>query len=188
MSGPEFPYSTGPEDSPINYHMNVQDQLTMYKDNEKYQKAPALLPFELQQINQLLSNTFVSLAELRNKTDLEKITDYRRIAYQVPELENQACARSFEDAFILANRDAFDELQGDEELGIESSAYDIAESIGKGSKANFAIKYSIDETEWNVPKYIVDGLVWLNSNTILAEAPPLAEEETVDEAEEAVHV
>ena len=66
MSGPEFPYSTGPEDSPINYHMNVQDQLTMYKDNEKYQKAPALLPFELQQINQLLSNTFVSLAELRN--------------------------------------------------------------------------------------------------------------------------
>ena len=129
-----------------------------------------------------------TLAELRNKTDFEKTTDYRRIAYQVPELENQACARSFEDAFILANRDAFDELQGDEEPDIETSAYDIAESIGKGSKANFAIKYSIDETEWNVPKYIVDGLVWLNSNTILAEAPPLAEEGAVAEAEEADHV
>jgi len=60
------PYSVGPEDNPINYHMNVQDQISMYKDNEKYQKAPPILPYELQQMNELLSNTFVSLAELRN--------------------------------------------------------------------------------------------------------------------------
>lgn len=130
------------------------------------------------------------LDELRNKTEIEKTTGYRRIAYQVPELECEACGRSFEDAFILANRGAFDGLQGDEEVDVEASAYGIAESIGKGSKANFAIKYSIDETEWNVPKYIVDGLVWLNSNTTLLEVAPLAAEgeEEADTAEEPANV
>ena len=66
MDGAEFPYSVGPEDKPINFHMNVQDQMSMYKDNEKEQKAPPILPFELEHMNQLLGNTFVSLAELRN--------------------------------------------------------------------------------------------------------------------------
>tara|TARA_R110000787_G_scaffold283322_1_gene395946 strand:+ start:432 stop:758 length:327 start_codon:yes stop_codon:yes gene_type:complete len=66
MDGPENPYSVGPEDNPISFHMNVQDQLSMYKDNEKHQKAPPILPFELQHMNELLGNTFVSLAELRN--------------------------------------------------------------------------------------------------------------------------
>ncbi len=130
------------------------------------------------------------LDELRNKTDIEKTKGYRRIAYQIPELECEACARSFEDAFILANRGAFDGLQGDEEVDVEASAYGIAESIGKGSKANFAIKYSIDETEWNVPKYIVDGLVWLNSNTTSPEAAPLAAEaeDETEAAEEPANV
>ena len=66
MDGAEFPYSVGPEDNPISFHMNVQDQISMYKDNEKHQKAPPILPFELQQMNEILGNTFVSLAELRN--------------------------------------------------------------------------------------------------------------------------
>ena len=127
------------------------------------------------------------LAELRNKTDLEKTADYRKIAYQVPELGREACGRSFEDAFILANRDAFNELQGDVEVDVEASAYDIAESIGKGSKANFAIKYSIDVTTWNVPKYISEGLVWLDSNPVVSEEPSGAVEaelEGVEAAEE----
>ena len=133
------------------------------------------------------------LAELRNKTDIEKTTDYRKIIYQVPELEREACGRSFEDAFILANRDAFNELQGDVELDVEASAYGIAESIGKGSKANFAIKYSIDETAWNVPRYISEGLVWLNSNTDVPEAPSVSgaaetELEGVEVAEEQAYV
>ena len=66
MDGAEFPYSTSPDDKPIKYHMNVQDQIAMYKDNEKHQKAPAILPYEVERINEVLGNTFVSLAELRN--------------------------------------------------------------------------------------------------------------------------
>ena len=66
MDGAEFPYSVGPEDKPINFHMNVQDQISMYKDNEKDQKAPPILPYDLQHINDVLGTAFVSLAELRN--------------------------------------------------------------------------------------------------------------------------
>ena len=42
----------------------------------------------------------------------------------------------------------------------------MAKAIGKGSKANFAIKYSIDETNWCVPKYIKEGLIWLDGRNI----------------------
>tara|TARA_R110002012_G_scaffold15869_1_gene62350 strand:- start:7993 stop:8355 length:363 start_codon:yes stop_codon:yes gene_type:complete len=65
MSSAQFPYSTGPEQNPINFHMNVQDQIIKYKDDEKFQKAPPILPFEIEKINEVLGNTFVSLAELR---------------------------------------------------------------------------------------------------------------------------
>ena len=66
MDGPEFPYSVGPEDKPINFHMNASDQMGMYKDNEKHQKAPPILPYHLQQMNQLLGDTFTNLVEVRN--------------------------------------------------------------------------------------------------------------------------
>ena len=65
MDGAEFPYSVTPDDKPINYHMSVQDQIQKYKDDEKYQKAPLILPYEVERINEVLGNTFVSLAELR---------------------------------------------------------------------------------------------------------------------------
>ena len=65
MTDGKNPYSIGPEDNPINFHMNVQDQMSLYKDNEKFQKAPPILPFEIERINEVLGNTFVSLAELR---------------------------------------------------------------------------------------------------------------------------
>ena len=66
MDGPEFPYSVGPEDKPINFHMNASDQMGIYKDNEKHQKAPPILPYHLQQMNQLLGDTFTNLVEVRN--------------------------------------------------------------------------------------------------------------------------
>jgi len=116
------------------------------------------------------------LGELRTKSEQEKTTGYRRIAYQISEQGSEACGRSFEDAFILANRDSFDDLQGNNEVDVENSAYGLANTIGKGSKANFAIKYSIDETEWRVPKYIVDGLIWLDGDDIAnIETPEVAE-------------
>ena len=65
MNSGEFPYSTGPEQNPINFHMNVEDQIIKYKDDEKFQKAPPILPYEIERINEVLGSTFVSLAQLR---------------------------------------------------------------------------------------------------------------------------
>ena len=65
MNGGKYPYSVGPENNPINFHMNVQDQVIKYKDDEKFQKAPPILPHELEKLTEVLGNTFVCLAELR---------------------------------------------------------------------------------------------------------------------------
>ena len=65
MNAGENPYSTSPEDRPINFHMNVKDQIIKYSDEEKFQKAPPILPFELEKLTEVLGNTFVCLAELR---------------------------------------------------------------------------------------------------------------------------
>jgi hypothetical protein len=65
MTNGKFPYSIGPEDNPIQFHMPVVDQIIKYKDDQKFQKAPPILPFELERINEVLGDTFVSLAELR---------------------------------------------------------------------------------------------------------------------------
>ena len=62
MDGAKFPYSVSPDDKPINYHMSVQDQIQKYKNDEKHQKAPLILPHEVERINDVLGNTFVSLA------------------------------------------------------------------------------------------------------------------------------
>ena len=65
MNDGKNPYSIGPEDNPIQFNMPVVDQIIKYKDDEKFQKAPPVLPYELERINEVLGDTFVSLAELR---------------------------------------------------------------------------------------------------------------------------
>ena len=56
MNDGKFPYSIGPEDNPIQFHMPVVDQIIKYKDDEKFQKAPPILPFELERINEVLGD------------------------------------------------------------------------------------------------------------------------------------
>lgn len=101
---------------------------------------------------------YSELVEIRGMSDEGKVIGCRRLAFQIPEEGIDDCGRSFEDAFILANRPLF--AMADTEG--EQHAFSRAEKIGKKSKANFAIEYSIDKTDWNVPKYIADGLVWLD--------------------------
>ena len=66
MNGAEFPYSVNPDDTPINFKMTTKGQESKYKDDEKHQKAPPILPYDLNEMNEMLGNVFVSLAELRN--------------------------------------------------------------------------------------------------------------------------
>lgn len=104
--------------------------------------------------------------KLKDKTDAEKLSGSRRIAYQVPEDGHTCCGRSFEDAFVFANQAKFN-LSGGSTIELEENAIDLAEKEAKDGKANFAIKYSIDQTQWVVPKYIRDGLMWLDSDFIV---------------------
>ena len=66
MPESEFPYSTKPDETPISFHMNVEDQIAKYKDDEEHQKAPLTLPFDLEPVEKDLRAIFERLANIRN--------------------------------------------------------------------------------------------------------------------------
>lgn len=107
----------------------------------------------------------VSPAELLAKTPDDKITNGRRLAFQIPEVAGGACGRSFEDAFILANPALFALGEGDK----AALAYDLAASQ---KKSTFALEHAIETTEWNVPRYIAEGLQWLAQGNPAPIGPP----------------
>jgi len=102
------------------------------------------------------------LNQILLKTFKEKELVSRRISYQIPEGEHSPCGRSFEDAFMIANKTLFGITQNEKET-IENEAYEQAEKL-KNKKANFALEYALEKTEWNIPLYIKEGLNWLSEN------------------------
>jgi len=107
---------------------------------------------------------YSDLNEIRSKDESSKVEGSRRLAFQVSEKDDEVCGRSFEDAFILANTELFElvELKSND---LEQVVFEKAKEVGKESKANFAIKYSVEKTEWTVPKYICEGLEWLDKDS-----------------------
>ena len=69
MNAENSPYSTKFNDKPINQLLDTTDQQKKYKDEEKEQKAPPTLPFELEHIIAKIGDTFVSLTEIRRMLD-----------------------------------------------------------------------------------------------------------------------
>lgn len=102
----------------------------------------------------------VSPEALLEKTEADKTSGIRRIAFQIPAVAGGPCGRSFEDAFILANPTRFPPGDGDPAL----AAYELA---GDQKKTAFALEHAIGQSDWNVPRYIAEGLRWL------AEGDPL---------------
>jgi putative ATP-dependent endonuclease of OLD family len=111
--------------------------------------------------------TYTELTIFMEKQKADKLSGCRRIAYQIPEHEGGVCGRSFEDAFMIANQNLF-MLNGKEGVVLEAAVFDKAKAVGESSKANFAIEYSVDKTDWVVPKYISEGLEWLGIDEVLA--------------------
>lgn len=93
------------------------------------------------------------------KAETDKTRSILRIAYQVPEEPDGPCGRSFEAAFMLANRQKFG-IDGEDVAALEKSASAKAEKV---KKSEFALKHAILDKEWQSPKYIVEGLTWLAS-------------------------
>lgn len=99
----------------------------------------------------------ITLSELVNKKHEDKVTLKRRIAYQIPEAGlGSACGRSYEDALILANPKLFGLRKGS---NIEKRAWEKAKSFGK---SDTAFRFAVSEPNWNVPAYILEGLIWLS--------------------------
>jgi predicted ATP-dependent endonuclease of OLD family len=111
----------------------------------------------------------ISLEDLTASTEDDKQRGYRRITYQIPEEGSAACARSYEDALILANPGIFG-VTGEGDSAME--AWEIAQDL---SKAETALHFAIVETAWVVPRYIREGLAWLSQPppTPPAEAQPV---------------
>lgn len=107
----------------------------------------------------------LTLDVLRTKTPEEKVQGYRRVAYQIHEAESKFCARTFEDAFILANPTLFELKDGDHWGDL---SFDMAADMGK---VETALKYGLSEDAWKVPSYIHEGLIWLADSAPLTLPP-----------------
>jgi predicted ATP-dependent endonuclease of OLD family len=105
----------------------------------------------------------IVLSDIMEKGDEKKIDGYRRIAFQVSEQGTSACGRSFEDAFILANKKQF-EIDEKFDIETEEAAFSKAEDIANSSKMNFALDIGLFKENWSVPKYIEEALLWLAEN------------------------
>lgn len=101
-----------------------------------------------------------SCNDILKKSFEEKTKGNCRLAFQIPHSENDACGRSFEDAFMLANPDKF-MIVGTTPDERETEAWELAKQI---DKTEFALKYAIQDTEWETPRYIAECLKWLTGD------------------------
>lgn len=124
--------------------------------------------------------------DLLEKSGEEQIRGRIRIAYQCREVNDGPCGRTFEDAFLLANGEKFG-VSGDTPEALAGDALAKAETFKKSA---FALQYAIDDTDWNIPKYINDGLAWLARGFVAPPTVPVPPEATVvseDIAEESAN-
>ena len=102
MNAGNSPYETKPDTKNIRFDQGSQiEQLNRYKQEENGQRADKILPHELQNITNLLGDTFVSLTDIRNMLDTaeqntelnkhvidsikEKIDEINKIVLEIPE-------------------------------------------------------------------------------------------------------
>ena len=109
----------------------------------------------------------VTPAELLATDAAAKIFAKRRITFQQPEEKGGPCGRSFEDAFMLANATLYP-FSGASVEEREAQAWSEAKDV---KKSEFALRYALTVQDWNIPRYIRDGLVWLAEE---GDVPPLA--------------
>ena len=121
-----------------------------------------------------LDNGKNQFKELIEKKDEDKIKDKIRIAYQIPEIEENYQASSFEDAFISLNKDFilknkdnlndYGALKKFDESEINEDFYEFSlNKIEKKSAFASGLLYfnEEDDIEWKVPHYIKEGLLWI---------------------------
>lgn len=126
--------------------------------------------------NQTLTKWLPAESDIDNllAATTSKIKGRIAVAYQVPEIEGGGTGRSFEESFILANAGliAIDkpfatkarfenkDHSSKTEAEILTDAWEISRKIDK--KTDFAFDI-LRMSAWTVPRYIKEGLEWLNT-------------------------
>jgi len=96
-----YPYSMGIADKQFSKDLDPTSQMNKYKEDEKLQKAPPILPYDLDTVKQSLGNAFVSLTQVRASLEIaqgnnevnygaidsikEKIDEINKIILDIPE-------------------------------------------------------------------------------------------------------
>lgn len=114
--------------------------------------------------------TLFPLSTAMTADSAAKIRGNLRLAYQVPEAPGGPCGRTFEDAFILANRTYFG-ITGSTNEALANAA---AAKAAKQKKSKFALTYAIKMTEWITPRYIEEGVRWLAGSKAAVADPGVA--------------
>ncbi|MCM1438012.1 MAG: AAA family ATPase [Roseburia sp.] len=100
--------------------------------------------------------TKIPLSEIVSLTSTQKTQGKCHIEFQTR--EKNLCGRSLEEAIKNVNRDFY---------GLSDTATeDDLEFDGK-SKTDFALNLICDNSNYEIPKYVKDGLAWLNSQKVL---------------------
>lgn len=99
--------------------------------------------------------TDIKLLDIFALSDEEKTINKCHIEFQTE--ENGLCGRSLEEAIKNSNREHYNIEPTDSDEKLEFS----------GSKTDFALNLIFNFPSYNIPKYIRDGLVWLNKQKVV---------------------
>ncbi len=116
-----------------------------------------------------------SITDLLTAKNKEKLSEKKkiRVAYQLPENEGDSCGRSFEEAFILKNKDLLKTKKGkvsllknidDPDIDNDEKIYNLTEKMVSKKKTEFAFDL-LTLNDWEVPKYIQESLEWLEKDS-----------------------
>lgn len=97
------------------------------------------------------SQKAISLQEIRGAAQEQKTVRNWHIEFQVD--EGGLCGRSFEESIRNANRAIY---------GLDEKCTEGDLAYGGKCKTDFALELLLEHPCYQVPKYISDGLVWLN--------------------------
>ncbi len=98
----------------------------------------------------------IKLADVIALTYEKKTIEKCHVEFQVK--ENGLCGRSLEEAIINVNRTHY---------GLTGSITETDLEFTDKSKTDFALNLVCDNPEYVIPKYIKDGLIWLNEQNVL---------------------
>lgn len=98
----------------------------------------------------------VPLSDLRKFTSKDKTQKKCHIEFQVE--EDSLCGRSLEESIINVNRDIFK---------LKAPVNEESIKFPSKSKTEFAFDLICNNPNYKIPKYIKDGLIWLNDQKVL---------------------